>query len=163
MTRPVLKVIVRNLRNLDRKLGRVLAVGGDPKPLEPFCKTLSHFAWDDDLSPIQHNADGDEREGNPEWTHIALFFADGLRWMTKWFPSGGSQRGCSLDARTTRLQQVGSNCRRDLHFLCDQVFRKLPAEEPVWFIIENDPAIGLFEGLYWLKDSREPDNLVAKA
>ena len=165
----------------DQRFRRVLAVGGGPSILKPYCESMTHFAWSDDLAPLSHEIDEEEKAKQSDWTHIALFAdEDDHREMTKWFSTGGDHCKCCPHSQTTKLDQVGTNkmrnakcemrnakcemrnakcemrnakCEmRNLHFLRDQILRKL-SDLSHWLIIDNNPSHKLFDGLYRLKGS----------
>ena len=137
----------------DQKFRRVLAVGGDPSILKPYCESMTHFAWSDDLAPLSREIDEEEKANQSDWTHIALFAdEDDHRKMIEWFSTGGNHCKCCPRSQTTKLDQIGTNSMRNLHFLRDQILRKL-SDSSNWLVIDNNPSHKLFDGLYRLKES----------
>lgn len=151
MAPKILNIEVKEV-DKDKRFRRVLAVGGDPSILKPYCESLTHFAWSDDLAPLSHEIDEEEKANQSDWTHIALFAdEDDYGQMTEWFFTSGNHCKCCPRSQTTKLDQVGTNSTRNLHFLRDQILRKL--SDSSYLIIDNNPSHKLFDGLYRLKES----------
>ena len=152
MAPKVLNIEVKEV-DKDKRFRRVLAVGGDPSILKPYCESMTHFAWSDDLTPLSHEINEEEKANQSDWTHIALFAdEDDHREMTERFSTGENHCKCCPHSQTTKLDQISTNSTRNVHFLRDQILRKL-SDSSNWLIIDNDPSHKLFDGLYRLKGS----------
>ncbi len=132
------KHIIKHLQ-VDEKLKKVLAIGGDSAVLNSHCESLTHVGWSDDLDPFLKG----------DWTHLALFakpseFEQVLDQTVLWenIEEGFERR---------KMDQVGMICKwiGTADLLCRHYFRTV-ADQSKWLVVDTNDSVYYPDRLSWL-------------